>query len=182
MRLDLYENGTFDRGRGLCVEALWLVAQWFFIRSTLPGSLHRRTILRLFGADIGTGVIIKPGLRVKFPWRLAVGDHTWLGEDVWIDNLAHVRIGSHCCVSQGAYLCTGSHDWASPGFALVVRPISIADHTWLAARSSVAPGVQAGVGSVLTMGSVACQDLAPWSIHSGVPAVKVKTRHSETRE
>ncbi|MBA2125504.1 colanic acid biosynthesis acetyltransferase WcaF [Hyphomicrobium methylovorum] len=179
MRLDLYRSGALDRGRARWVEAVWLIVQWLFVRSAIPGSAHRRLLLRLFGAQIGTSVVIKPGLRVKFPWRLEVGDHTWLGEDVWIDNLAHVRIGAHCCVSQGAYLCTGSHDWASPEFTLLVRPISVSDHVWLAAKCIVGPGVSVAVGSILTLGSVATRDLAPWSIYSGTPALKVRVRRRE---
>jgi putative colanic acid biosynthesis acetyltransferase WcaF len=180
-RLDIYDNGSFDRGRPKWVEALWLFADWLLIRSALPGSTHRRIILRMFGARIGKGAAIKPGVRVKFPWRLMVGDFSWIGEDVWIDNLTDVTIGSHCCVSQTAYLCTGSHDWASPDFKLIVRPIHIGNHAWVAARGVVGPGVTLGEGSVLTIGSVATSNLQPWSIHSGVPAKIIKARKRQSR-
>jgi putative colanic acid biosynthesis acetyltransferase WcaF len=175
-RLNTYDSRTFERGRAGWVEALWLLAQWMFVSSVLPGSAHRRFVLRMFGARIGSGVNIKPGVRVKFPWRLSVGDHTWIGEDVWIDNLADVAIGSHCCVSQGAYLCTGSHDWTKPTFDLIVRPIRIEDEAWVAAQATIAPGVTMGEGSVLGLGSVATRDLAPWTINTGNPALMVKTR------
>lgn len=176
MRLDAYDNCAFDRGRPKWVEALWLIAQHLFISSALPGSAHRRLILRLFGARIGKRVEIKPRVRIKFPWRLSVGANSWIGEEVWIDNLANVEIGEHCCISQGAYLCTGSHDWTQPRFDLIVRPIQIGDQCWIAARSVIGPGVVVGEGVVLSIASVATQDLTPWSIYSGSPAILTKVR------
>jgi len=176
MRLDRFDNAGFSRGRPAFVEALWLIAQGLFVASWLPGSALRAAVLRLFGAQIGRDVRLKPGLRVKFPWRLTVGDHTWLGENVWLDNLAEIRIGSHCCVSQGAYLCTGSHDWDREGFDLVTRPIRLEDQAWICAPAVVGPGVTVGQGAVLALGSVATGDLAPWQVHQGVPARPVRAR------
>ncbi|HET6389273.1 WcaF family extracellular polysaccharide biosynthesis acetyltransferase [Hyphomicrobium sp.] len=176
MRLDAYNNRGFLRGRPAWVECLWLAMQALFIRPPIPGSGHRRVILRLFGARIGTGVTIKPGLRVKFPWRLTVGDYCWLGEDLWIDNLADVAIGSHCCLSQDVYLCTGNHDWSAPGFDLRVAPITVCDHVWIAARAVVAPGVTVSEGSILALGSIATKTTSPWTIYAGNPAQPVKKR------
>jgi putative colanic acid biosynthesis acetyltransferase WcaF len=171
-----YTTGEFHRGRPALVELAWLLAQALFVSSWLPGSLQRRVLLRLFGASLGKGVVIKPGVRVKFPWRLTVGDHSWIGEDVWIDNLGVVEIGRNCCLSQGAYLCTGSHDWRLQSFDLIVKPIVIDDCVWIAAKARVAPGVKLGAGSVLGLGSVATADLAPWTIYSGIPAIAVRKR------
>jgi acetyltransferase-like isoleucine patch superfamily enzyme len=113
---------------------------------------------------------------VKFPWRLEVGDHSWLGEKVWIDNLEKVSIGANCCISQGAYLCTGSHDWSRSTFDLITAPIRIDEGAWIAACSKIAPGVTVGEGAVLGLGSVANEDLQPWTIYLGVPAVCVRAR------
>jgi putative colanic acid biosynthesis acetyltransferase WcaF len=176
MRLDLFDDSTLDRGRPAWVEALWLVFQALFVSSWLPGSRHRRFVLRLFGAKLGKDVVIKPGVRVKFPWRLQIGDHSWVGEDVWIDNLAPVTIGSHCCLSQGVYLCTGNHDWRASTFDLITAPITICDKAWLGAKSVVGPGVTVGEGAALALGSVAARDLKPWWIYQGNPAVAVKER------
>jgi putative colanic acid biosynthesis acetyltransferase WcaF len=170
VRLAEFSNKDLSRGRSLPVELLWLVVQAAFVSSWLPGSFHRCFLLRMFGARIGKGVNIKPRVRVKFPWRLEVGDHTWIGEEVWIDDLDEVRIGSNCCLSQAAYLCTGSHDWTKPAFDLLTGPIRIQDGAWIAARASVGPGVTVGEGAVLTFGSVATKNLPPWTINSGVPA------------
>ena len=136
MRLDLFNNTNFSRGRPVWVEALWLFVQALFINSWIPGSVHRKLLLRLFGAKIGKGTFFKPGVKVKFPWRLEIGEHTWIGEDVWIDNLAKVTIGSHCCISQGVYLCTGSHDWSKKRFGLIIEPITVVDKAWLCAKAS----------------------------------------------
>lgn len=176
-----YANPQFSRGRSHLVEALWLMVQWLLISSWVPGAAHRRWLLRIFGAHIGQYVVIKPGVRVKFPWRLEVGDHTWLGEDVWIDNLAPIVIGSNCCISQGAYLCTGSHDWSQPTFDLMTTPILIEDGAWIAAQAIVGPGVTLGTGAVLALGSVATTSLAPWKVHRGNPAVPVSQRRIQPK-
>jgi len=120
--------------------------------------------------------VVKPYVRVKFPWKLSIGDHSWIGERAWIDNLAEVRIGAHCCLSQGAYLCTGNHRWDRDAFDLVTGPICIEDHCWIGARASVAPGVTCGEGAVLAMGSVAVHDLRAWHVHRGCPAQEDRPR------
>jgi len=171
-----YNNTRFDRGRSKLVEFLWLVLDAALVRSRVPGYLHRRLILRAFGARIGKRVLIKPGVRIKFPWRLEIGDDSWLGEDAWIDNLVTVRIGANCCISQDAYICTGSHDWGASTFGLIVKPVKIGDGAWLASRSVIGPGVVVGEGAVLCLGSVTTSDLAAWGIYQGVPATLVKYR------
>jgi putative colanic acid biosynthesis acetyltransferase WcaF len=175
-RLDQYDSASFDRGKPKWFEALWLLVDCAFVRSSIPGTSHRRWILTLFGARIGNGVVIKPGVRVKFPWRLTIGAHSWIGEDAWIDNLSDVAIGSHCCISQGAYLCTGNHDWSSPRFDLKPGPITIEDNAWIAAKAVLGPNSTVGQGAVLTIGSVAVGHLKPWTIYNGNQAVAVGSR------
>jgi putative colanic acid biosynthesis acetyltransferase WcaF len=163
--LAAYHVGSFSRGRPAIVVALWLLAEALLLASWIPGSAHRRAVLRLFGARIGRGVVIKPRVRVKFPWRLAIGDHSWIGEGVWIDNLAEVRIGSNACLSQGAYLCTGSHDWSRVSFDLRTAPIVVEDGAWVGAMVSVGPGVTIGREAVATLGMSVLRSLEPRSIH-----------------
>ncbi|MDP2024895.1 WcaF family extracellular polysaccharide biosynthesis acetyltransferase [Sulfuriferula sp.] len=182
MRLDQFNNAGYQRGRSSLVEAAWLVVQALLVRSFIPGSFHRRILLRMFGARIGTGVVIKPGVRVKFPWRLDVGAHSWIGEGVWIDNLADVKIGAHCCLSQDAYLCTGSHDWSKTTFDLVIAPIVIGEGAWIAARAVIAPGVFVGRGAVLGLSSLATVSLQENGIYQGVPAKLVRHRVVATGE
>ncbi|MDP2738102.1 MAG: WcaF family extracellular polysaccharide biosynthesis acetyltransferase [Pseudorhodobacter sp.] len=176
MRLDHFSNAAFDRGASRPKEVIWLIANGLLISSWLPGSGWRSALLRAFGARIGKGVVIKPGVRVKFPWRLVVGDHVWIGEDVWIDNLDQVSIGAHSCLSQGAYLCTGSHDWTDPQFGLVTKPIRIAGECWVGARSVLAPGTTMERGAVLAMGGLGRGLLDAGMIHVGVGGVAAKPR------
>jgi putative colanic acid biosynthesis acetyltransferase WcaF len=176
VRLKDFSSPQFSRGRSGLVEGLWLLVQWTLVSSWIPGSAYRRWLLRAFGAKVGCGVVMKPGIRVKFPWRLEIGEHSWLGEDVWIDNLDKVTIASNCCISQDAYLCTGGHDWSRPTFDLVIRPIDVKEGAWIAARSTIGPGVTVGEGAVLGLGSVATHDLEPWTIYLGAPATPVRTR------
>jgi putative colanic acid biosynthesis acetyltransferase WcaF len=171
------DNGDLDRGAPLAIEALWYFLGLPLLRSGLiTSSIFRCWLLRLFGARVGVGVYVKPGLRVKFPWYLDVRDHSWLGEDLWIDNLAQVTIGPHACVSQGAYLCTGNHDWSSTNMKLFRRPIVCGQGSWIGAKAVVCPGVTIGEGAVLTTGSVASKSVPPFEIYAGNPAQFIRRR------
>lgn len=179
MTVDLanYDRSSYEPGRGGVIRALWYAANVLILRNPFViGSGVKASVLRCFGARIGRGVVIKPGVNVKFPWHLAVGDHSWIGEGVWIDNLAPTRIGSHVCISQGAYLCTGSHDWSDPRFSLIVKPIVIEDGVWVCARATILPGVTLARESVITAGAVVCTDTEPATIYRGNPAQRYKAR------
>ena len=144
--------------------------------SSLPGSGWRVALLRMFGAQIGSRVRIKPGFRVKYPWHLAVGDDCWLGEDAWIDNLANVVVGDNVCISQGAYLCTGNHDWSDPAFRLIVKEIHLGSSSWVGTRATICPGATLCEGSVAAAGSVVTGAIPPWEIHGGNPATRLRLR------
>ena len=133
-------------------------------------------LLKIFGARIGKGVVIKPGVNIKYPWMLSIGDYTWLGEGVWIDNLAKVQIGSNVCVSQGALLLTGNHDYKRVSFDLIVGEITVKDGAWIGAKSVVCPGVICGTHSVLSVGSITSNNLEDYTIYQGNPAVKIRDR------
>jgi putative colanic acid biosynthesis acetyltransferase WcaF len=156
---------------------LWHFVGFPIVRSSwLPLSSAKCALLRLFGARVGKGAYLKPGLKVKFPWYLTIGDHCWIGEDVWIDNLCMVTIGSHVCVSQGAYLCTGNHDWKSPNMKLFRRPIELRDGCWVGARATLCPGTAVGTGAIVTVGSVASGVVPDYEIWTGNPARYVRDR------
>lgn len=181
--LSTFDNSWYKPGRGKVVAAIWFFFALPIIRSSInPSSSIRRFLLRLFGAQIGPGVIIKPGVRVKYPWRLTVGADSWIGEDCWIDNLEQVTIGSNACLSQGAYLCTGNHDWSDSAFALIVKPITIGDGAWIGAMSVIGPGVVLGDYAVAMAGSVVTSNIPPFDIHAGAPARLARTRKFRTRE
>lgn len=156
---------------------LWYAVHYFFFDSSLPWPYGLKTrLLRWFGARVGQGLVIKPRVRVKNPWRLTIGDHCWLGEAVWIDNLADVHIGSHVTLSQGALLLTGNHDYTVSSFPYRLGTITLEDGVWVGAQSVVCPGVTCPSHAILTVGSVATRSLEAWGIYAGNPAKFVRER------
>jgi putative colanic acid biosynthesis acetyltransferase WcaF len=175
MQLKGYTTGTFDRGAPRWKEALWTIVKGLFFLTAWPWpSALRVSLLRSFGATVGEGVVIRANVNISFPWRLTVGDHVWLGEEVCILSLAEVTIGSHVCISQRAFLCTGSHRFRSPGFDLKTAPISIGESSWIAAQAFIAAGVAIGPGSVVGAGSVVLESVAAGVLVQGNPAKVVK--------
>jgi putative colanic acid biosynthesis acetyltransferase WcaF len=172
MNLAVYDNSDFDRGAPRWKEALWVAVRSLFFQTPWPWpSGFRVALLRKFGAQIGTGVTIRSNVNISFPWRLAIGDYVWIGDDVGILSLAQVTIESNVCISQRAYLCTGSHDFRREDFALKVAPITIRDGSWIAAMSFIAPGVEIGSGAVVAAGSVVFRNIPPNASVRGNPAV-----------
>ena len=175
-RLDLFDNSDFHPGN-VVKRLLWICFSGLFFETWIPWpSKLKSTLLRGFGARIGKGLVIKPRVTIKYPWKLRIGDHAWIGENVWIDNLAEVVIGSHVCISQGALLLCGNHNFKTPTFDLITRPITLEDGVWIGAQSIIAPGVTCGSHSVLALGSVAAKDLEAWTVYQGNPATAKKPR------
>lgn len=164
-------------GASFLKQVLWFICSVLLVRNPLiPFSSFRKTVLMIFGARIGAAPRIRPGVNIKFPWKLVMGDHVWLGENCWIDNMASVTIGSHCCISQGAMICTGNHDYTSPFFSLVAKPVVLGDGVWIGARSIVCPGVVAAEQSVLTAGSVLVSNMEANMVYQGNPAQLKRSR------
>ncbi len=182
VNLSNYDKQGYDPGGRLWKRSLWYALNALLFNSwLLPGSTIKCWILRLFGATIGIGVRVKPRVNIKYPWFLAVGDHVWIGEGVWIDNLTWVRIGSNVCLSQGAYLLTGNHDYKDPAFKLILGEIRIDDGVWIGAQSIVCPGLHVRQGSVLTVASVLHRDTEPFGIYTGNPAARLRDRKINDR-
>lgn len=175
-RLDLFNNNWYRPGP-VWIRVCWFVFSHLFFMSGFPISAVKRWLLRLFGAKVGSGVVIKPHVNIKYPWKLQIGHHVWIGEGVWIDNLADVTIGDHACISQGAMLLCGNHNYKKTTFDLIIGKIRIDNGAWIGAQCTVCPGVRCGSHAVLTVGSVATTHLEPYSIYQGNPAVKIKDRH-----
>ncbi len=177
MNLSLYDNSWYSPGAGVAKRTLWyLVNAVVFECPLCISSRVKRALLRWFGARVGKGLVIKPCVNIKYPWRLSVGDNVWIGENVWIDNLGQVSIGSNVCISQGAMLLCGNHNYKKESFDLMVGDITLEDGAWVGARSVVCPGVTLHTHSVLSVGSVACHDLEAFSVYQGTPARKVRER------
>lgn len=171
-----YDNSWYYAGNPVKRLTWYFTNICFFICPLFPFSPAKVFLLRLFGAKVGRGVIIKPSVNIKYPWKLRIGNHVWIGENVWIDNLEEVAIGNNVCISQGALILSGNHDYKKIKFDLVIKKIAIDDGVWIGAKSIVANGVHCASHSVLTAGSVASADLEPYSVYKGNPAVKVKER------
>jgi len=178
-RVDLgtYCNREYDPGGGSLVRTLWYyVSLLVFESGWLPFNGLKVWLLRRFGAKLGTGMRIKPHVRIKYPWRLSAGDHCWIGQEVWIDNLADVELGSHVCLSQRVYLCTGSHDHRSAGFELITGPIRIENGAWLGAGCLIVCGITVAANALVAGGSVVTKDVPPATIVGGNPAKPIGPR------
>jgi putative colanic acid biosynthesis acetyltransferase WcaF len=149
----------------------WFVLGAPLVKSRLlTSSRIRSRIMGIFGAKIGKGVIARHGIKIKYPWHLSIGNDCWIGEDCWLDSLAPISIGNDVCISQGAYLCTGNHDWSDPAFGLIVKGITIRDGAWVGAKCLIGPGVEMGECAVAGAGSVVTKNIPPFEIHNGNPA------------
>ncbi len=177
VRLASYNNDWYQSGAGVVKRTLWYVVNaLLFINPLNPASALKVQLLRLFGAKVGVGVVIKPAVNIKYPWLLEVGNHVWIGEEVWIDNLTTVRLQDNVTLSQGAMLLTGSHNYKSASFDLMVGKIMVEEGAWVGAKAIVCPNVNCGSHSVLAAGSVATTDLAPYTIYQGNPAQPKRRR------
>ena len=177
VQLGQFDNSWYDPGGNGIKRLLWYITNVLFFKN--PFSLIsglKVGMLKLFGAKVGNGVVIKPSVNIKYPWLLTVGNDVWLGEGVWIDNLARVTIGDNVCLSQGCMLLTGSHNYKKVTFDLMVKPILLDEGSWVGAQSLVCPGVHMNSHSILSAGSVATGDLEPYTIYQGNPATPKRKR------
>ena len=178
MKTDLsqYDNNWYQPGSKI-KRLLWYFINELFLKwSVNPSSGLKIFWLKCFGAQIGKGVVLKPGVNIKYPWKLTIGNHCWIGEDVWIDNLDQVTIEDHVCISQGALLICGNHNYKSITFDLMMGPIILKQGSWVGAKSTVGPGVTLESHAVLALGSVASNTLEAYGIYRGNPAVRIKER------
>lgn len=154
MDLSGFRGTGYEKGRSVVWQTLWFcVLNLAFSRWWFPPRL-RPPLLRLFGARVGTGVLIRHRVRIHWPWKLTIGDYSWVGEGAWILNLEPVTVGANVCVSQEAFLCTGSHDVRSPTFEFANRPIDIGESSWICARAIVLAGSRVPPGTVVPAGAV----------------------------
>ena len=144
----------------------WLISNLIFVNAFTPGSL-RPTILRIFGATVGTGVSIRRGVRVHFPWNLEIGDDCWIGEEVWFINHEKITIGSNVCISQRSIICSGGHDYRSASLESAHKPVTIKDGAWVCLDAKVLPGVTIGECSVVSAGEIVRKSLPDYSMLVG---------------
>ena len=171
-----FDNSWYKPG-GFFKRFLWHIINNVFINSTLPVPIKIKVIiLRLFGAKIGQNLTIKPSVNIKYPWFLVIKDNVWIGEKVWIDNFVEVLIEDNVCVSQGAFLLTGNHNYSKETFDLMTGRIILERGAWVGAKAVVCPGITLKSHAVLSVGSIATRDLNSYSIYQGNPALFVRVR------
>lgn len=184
VRNDLFDNRQgFELGRARWVFVFWYLLKCVFFLSAFPWpSRFKSWLLRRFGAEIGREVYWKPRINIHIPWKLKVGDFTWIGEEVCIINFAPVSIGANCCLSQRSFLCSGNHDHRSPDMRYRHAPIVLEDGVWVGAGAFVGPGVIIGTDAVITVMSLANRSLEGGWIYAGNPCQPVRPRWPERGE
>lgn len=177
VNLSSFSSSNFDKGAGKLKITLWYFVNALFVRASWnPFMGIKIYLLKVFGAKIGKGLVIKNNVTIKFPWKLIIGDDVWIGENAWIDNLDKVTIGNDVCISQGALLLTGNHDYTRSTFDYRNAPITVEDGAWIGAKTVVCPGVKVHSHAILTVGSIATKDLEAYGIYQGNPATKIRER------
>jgi putative colanic acid biosynthesis acetyltransferase WcaF len=176
-----YDNSWYKPGKPPKIF-FWYIFNNFFINTCVPYPLKfKLMVLKVFGCQIGKGVFIKPKVSIKYPWLLTIGNNVWIGENVWMDNLAKVTIGDNVCISQGAMLLCGNHNYKKSTFDLILGEIHLKEGSWIGAQSVVCPGVIVNSHAILSAGSIATKDLDGYGIYQGNPANKIRTRIIESK-
>ncbi|WP_313386850.1 WcaF family extracellular polysaccharide biosynthesis acetyltransferase [Chishuiella sp.] len=178
--LSSFNNQWYNPGSKLKIFIWYYINSIFFINSLNPLSSLKVFLLRCFGAKIGNRVTIKQSVNIKYPWLLEIGNDVWIGENVWIDNLAKVTIENNVCISQGAMLLCGNHDYKKSSFDLIIGEIKLEEGSWVGAKSVVCPKVTLKSHSILAVNSVANKDLEQFSIYQGNPAQYIRKRNIES--
>ena len=174
--LSKFNNSWYNPG-GKIKRLIWFIVNVIVFQNRLNGwSGSKVFFLRLFGAKVGNNVVIKPNVNIKHPWMLSIGNNSWIGEQVWIDNLAQTNIGANVCLSQGAMLLCGNHNYKKVAFDLMVGEINLEEGVWIGAHSIVGPNVICHSHSVLSVNSVASSNLEAYNIYQGTPAVVIRKR------
>lgn len=175
--LSLYLTPKNFRGKSKFKVQLWWIVQATLFNWS-PQFLYgwRRFLLKLFGAQIGTKVLIRPSVKITYPWKIIIGDYSWIGDDVVLYSLGNIIIGSNTVISQRSYICTGSHDFTKEQFPIFEKEIVINDQCWLATDVFVAPGITIGKGTVVGARSTVLNNLDSNSVYAGYPAKFIKQR------
>ncbi|HDR9251110.1 putative colanic acid biosynthesis acetyltransferase [Burkholderia vietnamiensis] len=180
-RQDLSKFRVPDGFRG---RSAWFVQLWWLVQATVfrhsPQLAYgfRAWLLRCFGAKVGVNTVIRPKVTITYPWKVSIGDFSWIGDDAVLYSLGEIEVQAHAVISQRSYLCAGDHDYRDASFPIRGRPIIIEEQAWLAADVFVAPGTVVGRGAVVGARSSVFQDLPAWTVCVGSPCRPVKPRES----
>ncbi|MDB2471570.1 putative colanic acid biosynthesis acetyltransferase [Flavobacteriaceae bacterium] len=175
--LNIYKTPDNFRGKSKWIVQLWWIVYAVFFKNS-PQVMYgwRRFLLRSFGAKIGKNVIIRSTAQFTYPWKISIGDCSWIGDEVVLYSLGEIEIGSHTVISQRSYICTGSHDYNSESFDIYSQKITIGDKCWLATDVYVAPSITIGGNTVVGARSSVFKDLLSNKVCMGSPAKPIKDR------
>ena len=179
-KLTKFKLPTGFRGRSAFIVQLWWFTDFFFFKPS-PQIMYgwRRFLLRLFGAKIGKSVIIRPSVTITYPWKISIGDYSWIGDNVELYSLGEIEIGKNVVISQKSYLCAASHNYTKEDFPIWSKKITIEDECWLATDVYVAPGVTIGNGTVVGARSSVFKNLPAARICFGNPATVIRKRSGQ---
>lgn len=178
VRLDLFNSQIgLDRGASKVKEMLWYLIKVLFFLSSIPyPSKFKVFLLKIFGAKIGKGSVIKPRVNIHFPWKLIIGDNVWIGEEVFFLNFELLTIGNNVCISQKVFVCGGNHDYKDPTMPYRNGVIVLEDGSWVGAASFVGPNVKIGINTIVSVGSIVTKSLPENGVFSGNPLQLIKER------
>jgi len=178
VRLDHFNPSIgLNRGVKKTTEIIWYFFKVFFFLTAIPFPQKlKKFILKLFGAKIGTGLVIKPRVNIHMPWKLEIGNNVWIGEEVFLLNFEKLQIGNNVCISQRSFLCGGNHSYKETAMPYKNGPITLKDGVWVGACVFIGPNVTVGVDTVIAACSVVSADLKENAVYKGSPAIFIKTR------
>ena len=178
VRLDLFNQHIgLNRGASKVKEITWYIFKYIFFLTAIPyPSKFKSFILKCFGAKIGVGLIIKPRVNIHFPWKLIIGNHVWIGEEVFLLNFEKLIIGNNVCVSQRVFLCGGNHDYKVASMPYRNGIITLEDGCWIGAASFIGPNVLIGIDTIVSANSFVTKSLSDNCIYSGNPIQFIKFR------
>ena len=184
INVDTHTGPSFSL-RNRLGRIVWGLTSFLLFRFS-PKPLHawRSFLLRCFGAKVGHGVHVYPGVKIWAPWNLELEDESGIASGVILYSQGKITIGKRTVVSQGAHLVTGTHDYSDAGFPLVTKPIHIGNYVWIATEAFIHPGVTIGAGCVIGARSVVNRDMPAWMVCAGHPCKPLKARkmNSELKE
>lgn len=182
MKNEFQKLEIFNLPRNFRGRSAFIVQLWWFIQKTLfswsPQICYRWRVflLRIFGAKIGFNVIIRPSVRITYPWKLSIGDNSWVGDNAELYTLGEIEIGNNVVISQRSYICTASHDYKKSSFDIYSQKITIKDQAWLATDVFVGPGVSIGEAAIIGARSSVFKDIPAEMICNGTPAIPIRHR------
>lgn len=180
VNLNDYNQDEYDRGKSGLFILLWWIVQSTLFRFSLHNAYKwRASILRMFGGKVGKYTKIRASSKFHYPWKVSIGDYSWIGDNVKFYSLDEIHVGSNCVVSQESYLCTGSHNIKDPHFGLITKPIVIKDGAWVASDVFVYPGITINEKAVVAARSTVTKDIPANEVHAGSPAKYIKKRLEE---